>query len=207
MNVNESAPDWAAVCIKLLQGPLYRINANDKYWNLLIAYESNIQSYFSIMNVFVLIDKSDGYAYLSQKEESENEDQSSDLPKLIKRIPLTPEVSFICVLLREALDSFDSSQSDSSILVMSANEIKDLLSVYIKEQSDQTKFIAKLDSYLSQLVSLSFLKELIPDNGAPVSSLDRTFEVRRIIRAKINAEFLELYKKKLVESSTSEEEK
>lgn len=199
MSQKESSPPWAPVCIKLLQGPLYRANAKDIYWDLLISHESHIQSYFATLGVSVLVDKSDGYAFLSQIDDEQID--SNSLPKLIRRIPLTPEISLLCVLLREALDSFDSAQSDSSVLVMTAHEIKDLLALYIKEQSDQTKFITKLDSYLTQLVGFTFLKELTPENGGVISGLERIFEVRRIIRAKIDAEFLEEFKRKLSEEA------
>ena len=187
--IENQQPIWANVCVKLLQGPLYRTNANDKNWNTLTAYESKIQEYFYTIGLHVVIEKSDGYAFLSQLAD---EDSNDSLPHLIKKIPLTPEISLLCVLLREALDSFDSSQSDSSVLVLSENEIKDMLSVFLKEKTDQTKFYSKLDGYLMQLVNLSFLRELNKDDTFVKSNtaiLEREFEVRRIIRAKIDTEF------------------
>ena len=69
------------------------------------------------------------------------------------------------------------------------------------EYIDKTKFITKLDSYLTQLVGFTFLKELAPENGGVLSGLERIFEVRRIIRAKIDAEFLEEFKRKLSEEA------
>jgi hypothetical protein len=56
---------------------------------------------------------------------------------------------------------------------------------------DQTKLYRELDSYLSKAVELSFLRETDPGNAG---KQERSFEVRRIIRAKIDIKFLEDFK-------------
>ena len=192
---NISTPQWAAVSIKLLQGPIYRSNANDKLWNTLTTYESNIQTYFAQIGLKVLIEKSDGYAYLTQDEKYSDE----MLPKLIKKNPLSIGMSLLCVLLREALDNFDSSQSQAAFLVLKESEIKDMLTLYLPEQNDQTKLYAKFDAYITQLINLTFIKEVncSETSNSTNQKHDREFEIRRIIRSKIDAEFLSEFKSKL----------
>ena len=40
------SPVWAAVCVKLLQGPLYRTGNADSTWATLKAWQSEIDRYF-----------------------------------------------------------------------------------------------------------------------------------------------------------------
>jgi hypothetical protein len=213
MNTQVTVPEWAGACIRLLQGPVYRNGADDVTWNLLTVWLSNISGYFAQIGLSVIIDQSDGYAFLAQSDDDtvspDNSDTQPQLPHLIRKYALTPEVSLLCVLLREALDHFDTSQNESSMLILKESEIKEMLSVFLKEKADQNRLYNKLDEYLGQLVKLSFIRELNNNAGQPGTTgtvSDREFEVRRIIRAKINAEFLAEFKRKLQElnGTTSE---
>ncbi|NLC92640.1 MAG: DUF4194 domain-containing protein [Treponema sp.] len=214
MTNNSSNPVWASICVKLLQGPIYK-DYSATTWNTLTSWTSDIQNYFATIGLVVYVDQSDGYAFLKQadddsidsgnstEDEMAQDTMPSDLPHLIRKIPLTPEVSLLCVLLREALDQFDTSQNQSSICVLKESDIKERLSVFIKEKSDQIKYYKNLDNYLSQLVNLSFLRELNlqTQKATSLQNIDREFEVRRIIRAKINIDFMEEFKRKLQEAN------
>ncbi len=85
------------------------------------------------------------------------------------------------------------------MLVLKESEIKDRLVTFMPEKSDQTKVYNKMDEYLNRLVDLTFLRELKRDDDKNEVKYDREFEVRRIIRGKVNAEFLEEFKKRLEE--------
>lgn len=222
MNEKITIPEWGAVCVKLLQGPIYRANSQDSLWNLLRRNLSDINEYFSKIGVFVFIDDSDGYAFLKQISGTDEDDSSFEssgetdeqdsaqkqelpdedakrlakLPRLIKKYSLSMELSLLCVILREALDQFDTSEDTSSMLVMKENDIKERLITFLPEKSDQTKVYAKMDEYLNRLVELTFLREIKKDESLDFKH-EREFEVRRIIRAKVNAEFLEEFKRKL----------
>lgn len=187
---------WAAPCIKLLQGPLYENEGDSEAWRLLIQYQREISYFFGQIGISVSIEPAEGYAFLEQKE---NEKSETESVRLIRRYPLSFEMSLLCVLLREALEQFDISQNDSSILVLPESEIRSMLSVYFKEKTDQTKLYNELTKYLNQAVDLGFLKELNQEQSGTIGDgiIDRKFEVRRILRAKITAEFLSEFKKRL----------
>lgn len=155
-----------------------------------------IASFFDQIGISVFIEPAEGYAFLEQKEDEEGAPESV---RLIRRYPLSFEMSLLCVLLREALEQFDISQNDSSILVLPESEIRSMLSVYFKEKTDQTKLYNELTKYLNQAVDLGFLKELHQDQNGRIGDdlIDRKFEVRRILRAKITTEFLSEFKKRL----------
>ncbi len=192
---------WAAPCIKLLQGPLYENEGDSEAWRLLIQYQREISYFFGQIGISVFIEPAEGYAFLEQKEDEEGETESV---RLIRRYPLSFEMSLLCVLLREALEQFDISQNDSSILVLPESEIRSMLSVYFKEKTDQTKLYNELTKYLNQAVDLGFLKELNQEQSETIGDgiIDRKFEVRRILRAKIKTEFLSEFKKRLEDQSS-----
>ena len=183
------APVWAAVCVKLLQGPVYRTNNADPTWATLQAWQSEIDRYFWTIGLHVYVDAADGYAFLEQREMGEEEEP---LPKLIQERQLTMQDSLLCVLFREALDQFDSSQDQSENLILSTSEIKERLDSFFPEKKDQLKAMRRLDESLNKLCGLSFIREM-ESSG----SFDRTFEIRRILKAKINAEFITEFRNKL----------
>ncbi|MCR5606270.1 MAG: DUF4194 domain-containing protein [Treponema sp.] len=186
---------WGAVCVKLLQGPIYRTGANDSTWNSLTSWIKDINEYFSRLNLKVTVNDNDGYAYLEQIEDAED---TNKIPRLIKKVPLTIELSLLCVLLREALDDFDVSESEDAFLVMKESEIKDMMMPYMKNIPDQTKIYRKLDEYLNQLVRLSFIREITDIKSENNNQQrDREYEIRRIIKAKIGPSFLAEFKKRL----------
>ncbi|MDR1747471.1 MAG: DUF4194 domain-containing protein [Spirochaetaceae bacterium] len=184
-------PEWADICVRLLQGPLYNEKGGGNSWDKLIIWQAKITEYFAVLGLQLIIDPSDGYAFLSQDEAEDANGQS--LPKLIKKNPLTFETSLLCVILREALENFDSSQIESPVLIMTAAEIREQLAAFYKDRADETKLYSDLATHLSRGEELGFLKRL-PERD---NSQEIEYEVRRIIRAKINMEFITEFKEKL----------
>src|SRR5574344_1095820 len=117
MTNNSSNPVWASICVKLLQGPIYK-DYSAITWNTLTSWTSDIQNYFATIGLVVYVDQSDGYAFLKQadddsidsgnstEDEMAQDTMPSDLPHLIRKIPLTPEVSLLCVLLEVGVRLF-----------------------------------------------------------------------------------------------------
>ena len=186
---------WAAVCIKLLQGAIYE-NEEPDTWKLLQQYQREIAAYFDQIAISLFIEPADGYAFLEQKESEEGRSKSV---RLIRHYPLSFELSLLCVLLREALEQFDVSQNTSSILVLKASEIRGMLSIYFKEKTDQTKLYKELNRYLNQAAEIGFLKNLSAKDLSKSGDvdIDPAYEVRRIIRAKVSTDFLAEFKDRL----------
>ncbi len=186
---------WSQVCIKLLQGPVFRQNANDKLWEKLEMYESDIQAFFAILGVSVEIDKADGFAFLQQNDLNEEDDNVS---RLIRQISLTEEQSFLCVLLRDELNKFDNpnnSQNKSSVLILRESELYEQFTIFYSQKTDQIIARNNFKKNLNRLCELGLLKEQNPDDTEKESE----YEVRRYVRAKINSEFCEEFMRKLKE--------
>lgn len=192
---------WSQVCIKLLQGPLFRQNVNDKLWEKLEMYESDIQAFFAILGVSVAIDKADGFAFLQQNDLNEEDDNVS---RLIRQIPLTEEQSFLCILLRDELNKFDNpnnSQNKSSVLILRESELYEQFAMFYTSKTDQITARANFKKNLNRLCDLGLLKEQNPDDMEKESE----YEVRRYIRAKIDSEFCEEFMRKLKEREADNE--
>ncbi|MDD7415988.1 MAG: DUF4194 domain-containing protein [Treponemataceae bacterium] len=192
---------WSQVCIKLLQGPLFRQNVNDKLWEKLEMYESDIQAFFAILGVSVAIDKADGFAFLQQNDLNEEDDNVS---RLIRQIPLTEEQSFLCILLRDELNKFDNpnnSQNKSSILILRESELYEQYAMFYTSKTDQITARNNFKKNLNRLCELGLLKEQNPDDMEKESE----YEVRRYVRAKIDSEFCEEFMRKLKERDADNE--
>lgn len=192
---------WSQVCIKLLQGPLFRQNVNDKLWEKLEMYESDIQAFFAILGVSVAIDKADGFAFLQQNDLNEEDDNVS---RLIRQIPLTEEQSFLCILLRDELNKFDNpnnSQNKSSILILRESELYEQYAMFYTSKTDQITARDNFKKNLKRLCDLGLLKEQNPDDMEKESE----YEVRRYVRAKIDSEFCEEFMRKLKERDADNE--
>ena len=192
---NSNLKPWSKVCIKLLQGPIFRQNANDKLWETLETYQSDIESFFAILGVSVAIDKADGFAFLQQSDLEEENDKVSIL---IRQTPLTEEQSFLCILLRDELNKFDNpnnSQNKSSVLILRESDLYDQFAMFYSQKTDQITAKNNFKKNLNRLCELGLLKEQNQDNP----EMESEYEVRRYIRAKITSEFCEEFMKKLQE--------
>ncbi len=175
---------YAPVILKLLQGVIY---SDDPHWERLQSYLTQTKEYFSKIGLRVQNYETEGFAYLEQPDHDPIDD-SEPLPRLTIRRQLTFKVTILCVLLREQLRRFDTSDKIGR-LVLSIEEIRDLLQPYLLEGNNEEKFRQEIDKLVEKVVEFGFLKRL--------SGQDENYEVRPILKAKIDAEMLESLKQKL----------
>lgn len=194
MHSNMVAP-FAAVIIKLLQDPLYSDDVTT--WNLLLSYTEPVRLYCAQMGLELRLHEEDGFAYLLQPALNIEDEMPFNLPRLTRRIPLSKPVSMLCVLLREQLLLFETSNLESMTCVLTSEQIYELIQPMLPERTNELSVQRKVDSWIEQVVKLGFLKKrfLLGTNY---------FEVRRILKAKINAEKLEELKERLRMNGTDE---
>ncbi|MBN2532533.1 MAG: DUF4194 domain-containing protein [Spirochaetales bacterium] len=183
--------DFATVIIRLLKGPLYE---EEPVWNTLISQQKNIADYLSRIGLKVNLHDEDGFAYLSHEEPGEDEE---DIPRLIRRIPLSFEVSLLCVILREELERFDVENTESRKLFLTMREIRERITFYFKEKTDETRLIRQLERYIRQVEKLGFLKEVQERND--YMNKEPVFEVMRILKARVSPDFITEFKRKMEE--------
>lgn len=169
---------YAPLILKLLQGVVYY---DDKQWEYLISYAVPIRSHFTAIGLQLHLDEIEGYAYLTQPDD---ESLPFNLPRLVRRIPLTYDATLLCVLLRESLQQFDAHSPDESRYVLSRVQIQEMIQLFFAEQTDMTRLKRRIDNAVRQMETIGFLKKLNnPDE-------EDMYEVRRIIKAKISADTL-----------------
>src|SRR3954453_4264833 len=96
---------YAPVIVKLLQGAVY--DDNQKVWNDLLQYQFEVSQYFEKIAVELIVERQDGYAYIRQVPI----DEENNTIGLVRRMPLSYELSLLCVLLRMLIDDFEVSNT------------------------------------------------------------------------------------------------
>jgi len=182
---NPNIASFAKAATKLLQGPVFEDNVET--WLEIRQYEVELIKYFERIALELVIDKRDGYAYLKQIELDDN----GTTIGLIRRIPLTYELTLVCVLLREWLQESESDNLDTANLYITAKQFRDRLEMFFKEKTNELKFVKELNKHLESCEKLGFLKLLYK---SPNNSDEDTFEVKRIIKARITNEELLRFK-------------
>jgi hypothetical protein len=181
-----AAPALAALVIPLLKGVIDR-DGDANSWSALLNLQARVRDYVAVLGLELALDEAEGYAFLRSRPEAED-DSASKLPRLVVRRPLTFPVSLLLALLRKKLAEFDASGGDTR-LVLTRDEIVDLVRVFLPESSNETRLIDQIETHLNKIVELGFLRKLkagtVPSNGQGA-----VFEVRRIIKAFVDAQWL-----------------
>ncbi|MFN3398479.1 MAG: DUF4194 domain-containing protein [Sulfurimicrobium sp.] len=174
--------DLSALLISLLKGVIYQ-EADASLWNALLNLQARVRDYMAVLGLELVLDEAEGYAFLRARQEN-GDDAVSRLPRLVARRPLSFPVSLLLALLRKKLAEFDASGGDTR-LVLSRDEIVELVRVFLPESSNETKLIDQLETHLNKIVELGFLRKLKPATGQATA-----FEVRRILKAFVDAQWL-----------------
>ena len=182
-----AAPEHALprLVIPLLKGIVYREN-DAGLWNELIRIQARVREYVSVLGLEAVIDESEGYAFLRARTEA-GDDPELDPPRLVARRPLSFPVSLMLALLRKKLAEFDAGGGDTR-LVLSRDEIIEMLRVFLPDNTNEARVIDRVDAHLNRIVELGFLRRMRAEGfGAGAQA---AFEVRRIIKAFVDAQWL-----------------
>ena len=186
MPPEEPPSPYAPVVIKLLQGVVY--SDDNPYWDQLQNYLTPVKEYFGKIGLRVRNYETQGFAYVEQPDPDPDEPTSVRLPRLTVRHRLSFKTTVLYILLREQISQFDAS-SDTGRLVLSIEQLRDLLQPYLKESNNEARSRTEVDQLVREATRVGFLKQL--------SGKVRNYEVCPIIKAKIDADTLELLKQKL----------
>lgn len=160
-----------------MQGVVYRTTHED-VWRTLERDSAQVQDHFVTIGVRVIIDQVEGYAFLRTVD---TEEESDALPRLVKRRALTYPVSLLLLLLRKRLAEFEGG-GDEGKLVLERDQIVEMLRLFLKDSTNETRLVRQVDQTITKAVDLGFLHKL---RGAKDRS---AFEVRTILKAYVDAE-------------------
>jgi hypothetical protein len=183
-NVEAPFPDRSFLLARLLLEPLYR--EDEALWHVLLAERDHIERFFRQIGQDVVVDDVEGYAFIRQIE-PEGGDR---VPRVSRRQPLGYTTTLLLVCLREELARFDAAPGASTRLVLTRQQLRELVGQFLRESNNQVRDVRVLDTAIRRVEELGFLKHF------GTSEAD-TFEVMRILKARLGAAELEDVKRRL----------
>jgi hypothetical protein len=179
MDSSTAHNELSDVLVALLKGVVYS-DATEQLWPQLLKLQGGARDHLYLLGLELVIDEAEGYAYVRQSEQAD--DETSAVRRLIPRRPLSYPVSLLLVLLRKRLAQHDAHGGETK-LVLTRDQIVELLRVFLPSGSNEAKLEDQIDRHIERVVDLGFLR-LMKEGDASL------FEVRRILRAFVNADWL-----------------
>ena len=180
--------ELASIVVPLLKGVIYQED-NPALWGSLLNLMAAVRDYVAVLGLELILDESEGYAFLRSNSEGETEGTNST-PRLMARRQLSYPVSLLLALLRKKLAEFDAGAGDTR-LILSRDEVVELIRIFLPPTSNEVKLIDQVDSTLNKIADLGFIRRLRGER--------QMIEVRRIIKACIDAQWLADFDKRLDE--------
>lgn len=177
--------DVSRAAVLLMQGVVYRSDGRD--WGRVLQHQPRLRSHFAVVGLELVVDEAEGWAFLRSRPadtDADSDDDDVKLPRLIPRHQLTFDVSLMLALLRRRLAEFDAKGGDTR-LILSRADIADLVRLFLPDVGDDLRLYREIDRHIARVCDLGFLRELPPS-----SSEAGSFEVRRILKAFVDAQWL-----------------
>lgn len=181
-------PDLSVVVTQLMKGVVYR-DVHEAQWHQLLQLQSKVRDYVGVIGLTVVVDEAEGYAFLRSRPDLDDEDGPS-IPRLIPRRALSFHVSLLLALLRKKLIEFDATGGDTK-LVLTRDQIVEMVRVFMPGGSNEARMVDQIDTHLKKVVDLGFLRR--------IKGTDDHFEVRRILKAFVDGQWLADFDQRLAE--------
>jgi hypothetical protein len=168
-----------AVLVSLLKGVVYREQA-PQVWRHMLTLQATARDHLKLLALDLVIDEGEGYAYVRQSDADSTGPQES-APRLIPKRPLSYPVSLLLVLLRKRLALHDARGGETR-LVLTREQIVEMMRTFVPAAPNEAKLVDQIERHIARVQELGFLRQLKDDEAV--------YEVRRILRAFVNADRL-----------------
>ncbi len=185
-NPENSSKEISRPLIALMKGVVFR-DKDVGLWQALEDGQIALRDYVRVMGLKLMIDESEGHAWLATRQPEEEQDP---LPRLVGRRKLSYPVSLIIALLRKKLAENDASGEDPR-LILSVEDITDMVKVFFASGSNEARLTDKIDSHLNKIADLGFIRRL--------KGQQDKIEVIRILKAFVDAQWLNSFDQRLRE--------
>jgi len=176
------AADLSTLAILLLKGVIHS-EGDERLWSALLGLQAAVRDYVSVLGLDLVLDEAEGYAFLRGRPDPADDEVAPRLPRLVARRPLSFPVSLLLALLRKKLAEFDALGGETR-LILTREDIAELIRVFLPDGSNEARLIDQIETHINRIVDLGFLRRLKSASGPP------TFEVRRILKAFVDAQWL-----------------
>lgn len=172
---------------QLMKGVVYR-DTHDRAWRSLLELQPRASDYLATLDLQIVIDEAEGYAFCRQRER--DPDDPDPMPRLIPRRMLSFHVSLLLALLRKKLAEFDAQGSETR-LILTREQISEMIRLFLPPTSNEARLSDQIDAHLNKCVELGFLRA--------VKNSEQAYEVRRILKAFVDGQWLADFDDKLAE--------
>ena len=179
-------PQLSPVLIALFKGVLYQ-EQGPELWHALVQLQARVRDHAGVFGLELVLDEAEGYAYLRQRPGGEGE---PEIPRLVQRRQLGYAVSLLLALLRKKLAEHDAAGGDTR-LILSRPQIVDLVQLFLPAGTNEAKLVDRIDTDINKVVEFGFLRRLRGQSDQ--------FEVRRILKAFVDAQWLSELEQRLAE--------
>lgn len=183
------------VVTHLMKGVVYR-DTHEKAWQHLVQLVPPVSDYVATLGLVVVVDESEGYAFLRSKPEDPEDDDP--IPRLIPRHALSFHTSLMLALLRKKLAESDAAD-DGYRLILSRDQILDIMLLFMPTSSNEAKITDQIDRTIGKVVDLGFLRRM--------PKQENQFEVRRVLKAFVDGQWLSEFDARLAEYAAELEER
>lgn len=166
----------------LLRGPVYE-DDSARSWNALLDNEAAVRDYFAVIGQRVVLDQVERYAFLRRNDEADDA-----IPPLVRKHVLSHHVTVLLVVLRDRLAAADAD-TDSPRAVVTQADLVDQMRLYYPDGTIEDRII----SDIGRAENLGYLRKL--------KDPQVTYEIRRILKAVVTAEWLAEYRERLLHSN------
>ncbi|HEX5534008.1 MAG TPA: DUF4194 domain-containing protein [Actinomycetales bacterium] len=179
--------DLPLVVTSLMKGVVYR-DTHEKVWRHLVQLQPQVRDHVAVMGLTVVVDEAEGYAFLRSRPD--DEDGGAGVPRLIARRSLSFHVSLLLALLRRRLAEFDATDGGTK-LVLTRDEIVEMVRLFLPTATNEARLVDQIDSHIARVVDLGYLRRVPDQTGV--------YEVRRILKAFVDAQWLADFDARLAE--------
>ncbi|AKF86477.1 hypothetical protein MFUL124B02_27430 [Myxococcus fulvus 124B02] len=180
----DAADTLSLVLVSLLKGAVYR-DEHAGVWQALLQLQPKVREQLAVLGLKLVLDEPEGYAFLRQRSESEG---GVELPRLVARRQLGYGLSLLLALLRKKLADVDAAAGGTR-LVLRRHEVHELVRLFLPEGTNEVRWAERVNQDLERAVGMGFVRRLGEEED--------TFEVRRILKAFIDAQWLEDFERRL----------
>jgi len=185
-DVKTNDHDMARPLIALMKGVVFKEN-DERLWQQLLDAQIAARDYVRVLGLELVLDESEGYAWLITREVDDGEDA---LPRLVGRRQLSYPVSLIIAILRKKLAESDAAGDDTR-LILSTDDIVDAIKVFFPMGGNEARMVDKIDIHLNKIAELGFIRRLKGQKDK--------IEVIRILKAFVDAQWLNEFDHRLKE--------
>ena len=177
---------FSRILVGLMKGVQYQ-ETDPRLWQQLLSLQGRVRDFVSILGLTLMLDEAEGYAWLRTREPAEGEEA---LPRLVSRRQLSYPVSLILALLRRKLAESDAGGGDTR-LILSRDQIVEVVRTFLPDGVNEARLVDQIDAHLNKIVDLGFIRRL--------RGQEQMIEVRRILKAFIDAQWLNEFDSRLRE--------